>query len=120
MPQRPSGSSPSVPSQGRDTDVPHKNISSEEFEKSEVNKIAEQLKSDLDKNLPDDQAGPKFSVDDLGTPQRTASPAKPTKPAKQAAPEVPKPKVVKQNQDSADDTIFIDQEGTLHLRDDQK
>jgi hypothetical protein len=120
MPQRPSGSSPSIPSQGRDTDVPHKNISSEEFEKSEVNKIAEQLKSDLDKNLPDDQAGPKFSVDDLGTPQRTASPAKPTKPAKQAAPEVPKPKVVKQNQDSADDTIFIDQEGTLHLRDDQK
>jgi hypothetical protein len=120
MPQHSSGSSQSVPSQGQGTDAPHKNISSEEYEKSEVNKIAEQLKSDLDKNAPDDQAGPKFSVDDLGTPQRTVSPAKPTKPAKQAAPEMPKPKVVKQNQDSVDDTIYIDQEGTLHLRDDQK
>jgi hypothetical protein len=77
-----------------------KNISSDEIESKEVDRIAEELKSHLGTERPKPATGT-FSVSELNK-----AAGKPTGQAP-AAPHHP---------ENADDTIYIDPEGTLHIK----
>ncbi len=96
-----------------------KNISSDEIEQREVNKIAAELKHQLGpvgtqpKNSPKQPPKPKEDKPKPDEPK----PAKPAfsisdlQPKNSAASNLPK--------DDANDTIYIDQDGTLHIKQDQ-
>jgi hypothetical protein len=84
-----------APSQQTATPPATKNISSGELEQNEVDKIAAELKQELDKPAP-----------------KPAETPKPAEPPKNSGHIELKP--------GKDDTIFIDNEGTFHLNQDQK
>jgi hypothetical protein len=82
-----------------------KNISSDEIERGEISEIAQELKKNLkpDNKLLDQKRKTESLPDEVKAP-------KPDKPL------FPKAKHV---QDTADDTIYIDPDGTLHIKQDE-
>lgn len=112
--QPPRTITPSTPQPPVSTpNVPQRNISSEELDRSEVGKIADELTENLKKPAPPTAAQP------------VAAEKPATEPAHEQPSEMPnleqltqQPLPTKSVQPQADDndTIFIDPEGTLHIR----
>lgn len=100
---------PSAPGRGgrHQQGKPSRNISSDEIERNEIDEIAQELKKNLNPEAPAPEQAQK----------NDQMPAGSTLPMEHDIPQRPKPKA---EPEAADDTIYIDTDGTLHVRQDDK
>ncbi|HET8709450.1 MAG TPA: ATP-binding protein [Candidatus Saccharimonadales bacterium] len=96
---------PHEPRRQRQHEKPSRNISSDEIERNEIDEIARELKKKLKADTP---ITPEQANDQGQTPGMSSSP-------KSDDQQQPKPKLAPE---AADDTIFIDPDGTLHIKQD--